>query len=58
MKEWAVFAIRNICEGNEENQAIIAQLRVQTVLPSQELESAGLEASVVNGRLQLKRKGL
>lgn len=46
LREWGVFAIRNLCEGNEENQQAIAQLRIQGVADNKLLEKAGLQVEL------------
>lgn len=59
-REWAVFAIRNICHENEANRRYIAALEPQAVATSRdELEALGVEAAELitdplTGRKQLQ----
>ncbi|EFA82436.1 hypothetical protein PPL_04861 [Heterostelium album PN500] len=49
IKEWSVFAIRNLCEENEENQGVIEQLRMQGVANNDELDKLGIKIDVAEG---------
>ncbi|XP_063238575.1 ataxin-10 [Bacillus rossius redtenbacheri] len=40
--QWAVLAVRNLCEGNAENQAVIAGMNRQGVVDGAVLREAGL----------------
>ena len=40
--QWVVLAIRNLCEGNTENQAVIASMNRQGVVESRVLHELGL----------------
>lgn len=40
--QWVILAVRNICEGNIENQKIIASLTQQGVVHSSLLKEMGL----------------
>ena len=59
IKEWGVFAVRNLCEGCDENQAFIARIErtPREVVNPDLLEKAGLELQVdrQSGKVQLKR---
>ncbi|KAJ3159035.1 hypothetical protein HK101_001145, partial [Irineochytrium annulatum] len=45
LKEWAIFAIRNLCDNNPENQALIASLEPRALAPDDgTLQAAGLTA--------------
>ncbi|XP_062502373.1 ataxin-10-like [Corticium candelabrum] len=46
IREWAVFAIRNLCDGNVENQALISQLEQQGMVDSPLWNQLGLEVSI------------
>lgn len=46
VREWAVFAVRNICEDNDENQRYIAELKPQGVAENPDLEQMGLRAEM------------
>jgi hypothetical protein len=59
MKECALFALRNLCEGNAEVQAFLAALEARQVVPSAELDAAGLEAEIgADGRVRIKQAEL
>ncbi|GBG29024.1 Ataxin-10-like [Hondaea fermentalgiana] len=46
LREWGIVAIRNLCEGNEENQRVIAELRVQGTVQTSVLDKAGLRVEL------------
>lgn len=46
LREWGIVAIRNLCEGNEENQRMIADLRVQGTVQTSLLDKAGLRVEL------------
>lgn len=55
-KEWAVFVVRNLCDGNEENRRLIDSLQPQAVNSfPEELSRMGMEAEVRGGRVHLVR---
>ncbi|KAM9960991.1 hypothetical protein ACTFIW_010158 [Dictyostelium discoideum] len=55
IKEWSVFAIRNLCEDNVENQNLIESLKVKGVANNDELKDLGLEVGVTeNGTIKFK----
>lgn len=55
--QWAVWAVRNICEENPANQAVIAQLERRGVASVDALEMTGGEIEVGDdGRLRMKSK--
>jgi hypothetical protein len=57
IREWAILAIRNLCEGNERNQAAIAELNVQGVANERELrQTLGVETTVVDGKVKVTRQ--
>ena len=41
MREWGLWAIRNLCEDNVENQKHIEALQVQGAVPHPKLDSLG-----------------
>ena len=45
LREWGIFAVRNLCGGNLENQAAIEDLELQGVAPSPMLPD-GADAKV------------
>jgi ataxin-10 len=55
VREWSLFALRNLLEDNEENQSLIKGLRAQRAADNPELRQAGLEAEIVNGVLKFKK---
>ena len=59
MREWALMAVRNLCEGNEGNQAFIEQIerKPRGVAQTDVLDGTGLEVEVdpETGRLRPKR---
>ncbi|KAJ3041651.1 hypothetical protein HDV00_008928 [Rhizophlyctis rosea] len=58
LKEHAIFAIRNLCDGNAENQKIIEALEAREVVQDRVLDEAGVEAVIdETGKLRLKAKG-
>ncbi|XP_078529953.1 ataxin-10-like isoform X2 [Lissotriton helveticus] len=54
LNQWAVYAIRNLTEQNEENQAIIAQMERQGLADGSLLRSMGMEVQEQDGKLILK----
>jgi Spinocerebellar ataxia type 10 protein domain. len=50
LREWAIVAIRNVLEDNDENQNLIQQLEAQQALNTPELEKLGV-------KVHLDRKG-
>ncbi|KAF2074136.1 hypothetical protein CYY_004539 [Polysphondylium violaceum] len=54
IKEWSVFAIRNLCEENQKNQMVIENLRNQGVANAEELESLGIKVEMQNGSIKFK----
>lgn len=51
-------ALRNLCEGNVENQAIVGDLKILEVAPSEELEELGLQAEVEGTKVKITRADL
>jgi hypothetical protein len=56
IREWSILAIRNLMEGNEENQEYVKGMQLQGAVPSKELSEMGLEAQVVNGKIRVSRR--
>jgi hypothetical protein len=57
VREWAIFAVRNICEDNDENQRYIADLKPQGVAENPDLDRLGLKAEVdASGKLKFAPK--
>ena len=45
-REWALWGVRNLCEGNAAVQQDLAQLKATSVVDSRELEQAGLRLQI------------
>ncbi|KNC97859.1 uncharacterized protein SPPG_06855 [Spizellomyces punctatus DAOM BR117] len=59
IKEHAILAIRNLCDGNTENQDLVASLTPQGIAPESEqmLDEAGIQAKVDDsGRVRVGKK--
>lgn len=54
VREWAIFAVRNICEDNDENQRYIADLKPQGVAENPDLDKMGLKAVLDESTGKLK----
>ncbi len=50
LREWGIVAIRNVLEGNNANQEVVAKLEAQQVINTPELEKFGI-------KLNLDKKG-
>ena len=48
LREWAIVALRNVLEGNEDNQTLVERLQAQEPLQNVELEKNGTQSG--NGR--------
>jgi hypothetical protein len=46
LREWSIVALRNVLEGNLENQALVEKLEAQQPLQSPELEQMGLRVDM------------
>ncbi|XP_008776522.2 ataxin-10 [Phoenix dactylifera] len=55
LREWGLLAVRNLLEGNEENQCAVAQLELQEPVTSPEIAGLGLKVEVdkESGRAKL-----
>ena len=58
VREWAVLAVCNLCEGNSRVQADIAELQAVSALDADELRQAGLHASIspASGKVQVEQR--
>lgn len=58
MREWGIFSIRNVLEGNEENQRFVADLEMQGTVDVPEIAGHGLrvEADPITHRVRLVNK--
>ncbi|XP_030816394.1 ataxin-10 [Camarhynchus parvulus] len=54
VSQWAVYAIRNLTEQNEQNQALIAQMERKGLADSSALQSMGLDIQQRDGKLILQ----
>ncbi|DAZ96299.1 TPA: hypothetical protein N0F65_008332 [Lagenidium giganteum] len=61
IREWALVALRNVCEGNEANQAYISALRpqgVDTANAQVDLERAGVDVQLdEHGKVHVSKRG-
>jgi len=56
LREWCIFAVRNLTEGNPENQEIISQLRAQSAVNSPLVQKAGMRAELTkDGKVKLEK---
>lgn len=46
LREWGIWSIRNILEGNEENKCIVAELELQKSVETPEIAGLGLRVEV------------
>jgi hypothetical protein len=53
LREWGLFAVRNLCEGNERNQEEIAGLEVWGGANTEETERMGFRVEVDGGKPRL-----
>ena len=56
MKEHAIVCIRYLLEANQENQAFVASMEAKQTANPSDLEEAGYETEIVNGRISIKKK--
>jgi ataxin-10 len=57
LREWAIVALRNVLEGNEENQALVEKLEAQQPMQSTELERMGLRVDMDrHGKVKIVQK--
>jgi len=58
MREHAILALRNLMEGNEENQRVVAELRVEEVANRNALHHMGIDATLQpeTGKVRLSKK--
>ncbi|XP_023774846.1 ataxin-10 isoform X1 [Cyanistes caeruleus] len=54
VSQWAIYAIRNLTEQNEQNQALIAQMEQKGLADSSALERMGLEIQQRDDKLILR----
>lgn len=55
--QWAIFAIRNICEENLQNQTYIANLEKQGLAPNKLLSETQIETRLENGKIRISNGG-
>ena len=52
--QWAIFAIRNLLENNQENQNVVSSMDLQGLADTSRLRQFGVEAvELDNGRIKL-----
>jgi hypothetical protein len=50
--QWTLLAIRNLCEGNEDNQQFVQQMQLKGVAnPEELLRNYNLQCDVQDGKL-------
>lgn len=59
VREWGLWAVRNLCEGSEAARDAIAQLKIQGVVQDPALEQSGrrLQLDKDSGKLRAVREG-
>ena len=57
-REWALWAVRNLCEGSEAARNAITELKAVAALDSEELQKAGVKVTLdeVSGKLKVERR--
>ena len=57
LKEWSIFGIKNITEGNLQNQQYIQSIKAQKVVQNEEMKEMGIEVTYddVSGTLKTKK---
>eukprot|EP00026_Physarum_polycephalum_P016571 Phypoly_transcript_17506.p1 GENE.Phypoly_transcript_17506~~Phypoly_transcript_17506.p1 ORF type:complete len:117 (-),score=28.70 Phypoly_transcript_17506:265-615(-) len=56
IREWAIYAIKNLLEGNPENQEIVRGLKAEKVSDTHGvMQEMGIGAELVNGVLKFKQ---
>ncbi|RXG57233.1 Ataxin-10 [Armadillidium vulgare] len=53
IREACIFALRNLLEGNEENQRVVSSLQLRGPAENEAIKKLGLNVSVNNGKLSL-----
>ncbi|KAM1606777.1 hypothetical protein ACFX1Z_027439 [Malus domestica] len=46
LREWAIWCVRNLFEGNEENERVVAELEIQRAVDTPEIAQFGLRVEV------------
>eukprot|EP00058_Branchiostoma_floridae_P011804 XP_002597292.1 hypothetical protein BRAFLDRAFT_118169 [Branchiostoma floridae] len=54
ISQWAIFTIRNLCEGNHDNQAVIAGLEDKGLADNVALNDFGIEVTEDDGKFMVK----
>ena len=52
--QWAILAVRNLCDGNVRNQAVIAEMTNQGVVNNDQLQQYGFQAELRDGQMYYK----
>ena len=53
--QWSVFAIRNLCEDNEENKKLIGSTKLESLNSNAVLKDLDLEASYDGKKLSVSK---
>ncbi|XP_033647947.1 ataxin-10-like isoform X1 [Asterias rubens] len=54
ISQWAIFAIRNLCDGNPDNQAVVAEMTNKGVVNNDTLQQYGFQAEMREGKMYYK----
>ena len=58
LREWALIAIRNVLEGNQQNQDMVAQLEAQKTVDTPELNKMGVKTVIDDqGNVRVEPRG-
>ncbi|CBK21561.2 uncharacterized protein [Blastocystis hominis] len=55
-REWALFTIRNLCYGNEENQRYINEFKAEGVAAEPALEKLGVKVEMDQGKVKVSTR--
>jgi len=54
--QWAVLAIRNLCDNNLENQRLISNIEQQGKIDHSSYKDLGIDLSAVDRRIRISSK--
>lgn len=58
LREWALVAIRNVLDGNQQNQDMVAQLEAQKTVDTPELNKMGVKTVIDDqGKVRVEPRG-
>ena len=52
--QWAIFGIKNVCQGNPQNQQYIRNMQEQGLAKNDFLQDSRVECRMENGRIKMK----